>query len=53
MTVDLREKCHFGAFHIFTYISHPNEQIFISQVSCNQLVVVFIILKGFLQSRKN
>ena len=37
----------------FSLISHPNEQIFTFQVSCGQLVVVFIILKGFLESWKN
>ena len=42
-------KMHFT----FSLISHPYKQIFTFQVSCSQLVVVFIILKGFLESWKN
>ena len=58
MTADLRENCHFGAFHIFTYFSPKWANILWNaqntfQVSCGQLVVVFIILKGFLESWKN
>ena len=52
LTPSLREKCHFGHFTNL-HISHPNGQIFTFQVSCGQLVVVFIILKGFLESWKN
>ena len=46
------EKWHFWQF-TFLHISHPNDQIFIFQVSCGQLVVVFIILKGFPESWKH
>ena len=52
MTADLRQIVIFGHFtnlHIF----HPNEQIFTFQVSCSQLVVIFINLKDFLESPKN
>ena len=34
------------------HISHPNEKILTFQVSCGQLVVAFIILEGFLESKK-
>ena len=52
MTADLRKSVIFGHFtnlHIF----HPNEQIFTFHVYWGQLVVFFIILKDFLESRKN
>ena len=52
MTADLRKIVNFGHF-TFSHISHPNEKIFIFQVSCGQLVVIFIILKAFSESRKN
>ena len=35
----------------YLFISHPNEQIFTYQVSCGQLVVIFIILRGFRKSK--
>ena len=41
----------FGHF-TFLHISHPNQQICTFQGSCGQLVVTFIILKGFPESRK-
>ena len=46
MTADFRKIVIFGHF-TFLHISHPNEQIFTFEVSCGQLVVVFIIFKGF------
>ena len=46
MTAALRKNIVFWYF-TFLYISHPNEQIITFQVSCGQLVVVFIILQGF------
>ena len=52
MTADLRKIVIFGHFTVL-HISHPNEQIFTFQVSCGQLVVIFIILKAFSESRKN
>ena len=51
MTADLRQIVIFGDF-TFLHISHPNQQIYTLQGSCGQLVVVFIILKGFPESRK-
>ena len=50
MTADLRKNVSFGHFTVL-HISHPNGQIFTFQVSCGQLVVVSIILKGFSESR--
>ena len=47
------EKLSFMGISQFSHISHPNEQIFRFQVSCGQLVVIFIILKAFSESRKN
>ena len=32
MTADLRENCHFGAFHIFTYFSPKRANIYFSSV---------------------
>ena len=52
MTADLRKIVIFGHF-TFLHISHPNEQLFTFQVSWGQLVVLFIIFKGFPESRKN
>ena len=52
MTADLRKNVTFWPF-IFLHISYQNEQIFTLQVSCGQLVVVFIILKRFSESRIN
>ena len=52
MTADLRRNVNFGHFTVL-HISHPNEQIFTFQVSCGHLVVIFIILKDFQESRKN
>ena len=52
MTADLRKIVIFGHF-TFLHISHPDEQIFTFQVSWGQLVVLFIIFKGFPESRKN
>ena len=52
MTADLQKNVNFGHFTVL-HISHPNEQIFTFQVSCGHLVVIFIILKGFSESRKN
>ena len=46
------EKVNFANF-TFLHIRHPNGQIFTFKVSCGQLVVVFIILEGFPESRKN
>ena len=52
LTQALHEKCHFGDFtHL--HISHPNGQIFTFQVSCSQLVVVFMSFKDFPESQKN
>ena len=51
-TADLRKIVIYGHFTVL-HISHPNEQIFTFQVSCGQLVVIFIILKAFSESRKN
>ena len=51
MTADLRQIVIFGHF-TFLHISHPNQQICTFQGSCSQLVVIFIILKGFPESRK-
>ena len=51
MTADLRQIVIFGHF-TFLHISHPNQQICTFQGSCGQLVVIFIILKGFPESRK-
>ena len=51
LTPSLREKCHFGHFTNL-HISHPNGQIFTFQVSCGQLVVVFINFKDFPESQK-
>ena len=51
MTADLRKIVIFGHFTVL-HISHPNELIFTFQVSCGQLVVIFIILKAFSESRK-
>ena len=51
-TPALREKCHFGHFTNL-HISHPNGQIFIFQVSCDQVVVIFISFKDFPESKKN
>ena len=51
MTADLRKIVIFGHF-TFLHISHPNEQIFTFQVSWGQLVVLFIIFKGFPESGK-
>ena len=50
-TEDLRQIVIFGHF-TFLHISHPNQQICTSQESCGQLVVAFIIFKGFPESRK-
>ena len=52
MTADLRRNVNFGHFTVL-HVSHPNEQIFTFQVSCGHLVVIFIILKDFPESRKN
>ena len=52
MTADLRQIVIFGHFTCL-HISHPNQQICTFQGSCGQLVVIFIILKGFPESRKN
>ena len=52
MPADLRKIVIFGHFTVL-HISHRNEQIFTFQVSCGQLVVIFIILKAFSESRKN
>ena len=52
MTADLRKIVVFGHF-TSSHIFHPNEQIFTFQVSCGQLMIVFIILKAFSESRKN
>ena len=51
MSAGLRKNVSFGHF-TFLHISHPNGQIFTFQVSCGQLVVVSIILKGFSESQK-
>ena len=51
MTADLRQIVIFRHF-TFLHISHPNQQICTFQGSCGQLVVIFIILKGFQESRK-
>ena len=51
MTADLRNMIIFGHFTCL-HISHPHKLIFTFQVSCGQLVVLFIILKGFPESRK-
>ena len=48
----LREKCHFGHFTNL-HISHPNGQIFIFQVSCGQLVVIFISFEDLPENQKN
>ena len=45
------KNCHFWAFHMFAYFS-PKWELLTFQVSCGQLVVVFIIIKGFPGSRK-
>ena len=52
MALALREKCHFGLFTNL-HISHPYGQIYIFQVSCGQLVVVFISFKDFPESKNN
>ena len=52
MTADLREKCHFWAFHKLAYFSPKWTNIYISSV-LGSTMVVFINLKGFLKSRKN
>ena len=52
MTVDLRRNVNFGHF-TFLHISHPDEQIFTFQISCGHVVVIFIILNDFPESRKN
>ena len=52
MTADLRQIVIFGHF-TFLHISHPNQQRCTIQGSCGQLVVIFFILKGFPESRKN
>ena len=51
MTADLQKNVNFGHFTVL-HISHPNEQIFTFQVSSGHLVVIFIILKDFPESRK-
>ena len=51
MTADLRIIVFLGHFTCL-HISHPNEKILTFQVSCGQLVVAFIILEGFLESKK-
>ena len=51
MTADLRKNVNFGHFTVL-HISQPNEQIFTFQVSSGHLVVIFIILKDFPESRK-
>ena len=40
---DLRKIVIFKHF-TFLHISHPNEQIFTFQVSCGQVVLIFIII---------
>ena len=51
MTADLQKNVNFGHFTVL-HISHPNEQIFTFQVSSGHLVVIFISLKDFPESRK-
>ena len=52
MTADLRKNVNLGHFTVL-HISQPNEQIFTFQVFSGHLVVIFIILKAFSESRKN
>ena len=49
MSADLQKMSFLGISHI----SHPNEQMFTFQVSCGQLGMVFVILKGFSDSQRN
>ena len=51
MTANVQQIVIFGHF-TFLPISHPNQQICTFQGSCAQLVIIFIILKGFPESRK-
>ena len=51
MTADLWKNVIFGHFTVL-HISHSNGQILTFQVSWGQLVVIFIILKGFPENEK-
>ena len=51
MTADQLRKPIFATFPIL-HISHPNEWIFIFELSCGHLVMIFIILKCFPESQK-
>ena len=51
MTADLREKCHFWAFHIFAYFSPKSANMHISR-SCGQLVAFSSFLKAFQKVKK-
>ena len=52
MTADLSKWQIFATFPIL-HISHPNERFFLFELSCGHLVVIFITLEGFPESRKN
>ena len=52
MTADLSKWPIFATLQ-FLHISYPNEWILTFELSCGNLVMMFIILEGFPESRKN